>query len=396
MNSGCRAYAILTTCPPYGSRNVGDLLIEQRTRELVRNEKGPCDFLTVFREESLENRLEEINRCRAVLLPGFPVRDLPMFPGVYKLVENPDRIRPPLVPIGANWNRYPGDALSRTTVSYSEPTVTFLRRVAAQVREMSCREYFTCDVLARHGIENTVMTGDPAWFWLGALGHPMRRPARIDTLVFSPPLSPFYADQACEVLAMLSKRFPAAERLCAFHLFDADTAPRSETRHENSAAMTDAVTAKNRVIRRQARRHGFQIVEMAGALANLDRYQTCDLHVGYECHAHLNFFSRRIPSLLIAEDARGVGFNDTLGVGGFDGFRRVSRQEPTTGKRVTSGYCTSREELEVAVPREDLAERLDEFLAHECESRFRRYLGLSARLDEIYAERMRPFLRALP
>src|SRR5690554_5653412 len=116
MNSGCRAYAILTTCPPYGSRNVGDLLIEQRTRELVRNEKGPCDFLTVFREESLENRLEEINRCRAVLLPGFPVRDLPMFPGVYKLVENPDRIRPPLVPIGANWNRYPGDALSRTTI----------------------------------------------------------------------------------------------------------------------------------------------------------------------------------------------------------------------------------------------------------------------------------------
>jgi hypothetical protein len=387
-------YVLLTTCPSNGSRNVGDKLIEQRTKDIIIREKGPCEFLTFFREEPLDEHLGEINASRGVLMPGFPVRDTPMYPGVYRLVKDLRRIRVPLIPIGANWNTYPGDAQSRREVQYSAETVAFLRLVAGQIDRVSCREHHVCSILKRHGIDNTVMTGDPAWYDLASLGKPLRRPAEIRRIAFSPPLSPFYADQGESVMTMLADMFPSATRLCAMHLDDADTSPTRAG--ENSAAMSPEVTAKNRRIRQRAKELDFQVIQMAGKLEAMSAYDTCDLHVGYECHAHLYFLSHRIPSVLIAEDARGVGFNDTLGVGGFNGFVRAQTAAQSIRKTHTSGYCTTVAELAIAPPRNDLPVAIREFLEQETATGFRRFLGLPAYLDETYERVMRPFIRSLP
>jgi hypothetical protein len=387
-------YVLLTTCPSYGSRNVGDKLIEQRTKEIIDREKGPQDYLTLFREEPLDDRLDEINASRAILMPAFPIRDTPIYPGVYRLVKDLSRIRVPMIPIGANWNTYPGDAQSRRDVQYSAETVSFLRLVAGQVDRVACREHHVCDILHKHGIKNTVMTGDPAWYHIPSLGKPLQRPAEIRRLAFSPPLSPFYADQAESLMTMLAERFPSAQRLCAMHLDDADTSPTANS--ENSAALSPEVTAKNRRIRNRAKELGFQVLQMGGKLEMLSEYDTCDLHVGYECHAHLYFFSHRIPSVLIAEDARGVGFNDTLGVGGFSGFVRAQTAASGGRKKHTSGYCTTLSELALAPPRIDLHLAIRDFLDEELSTGFRRYLGLPAYLDETYNQVMRPFIRALP
>jgi len=404
-------YTILTTCPPYGSRNVGDELIERRTKDLIDLERGESEYLTIFREEPLDDRLDDINATRAVLMPAFPIRDTPMHPGTYRLTADLSRIKVPLIPVGANWNVYPGDALSRRTTVYSQATVDFLKQVAGQVERISCREHHVGEVLGRHGISNTWMTGDPAWFFPEALGRPMHRPKRVERVVFSPPLSAYYADQARRVMAMLAARFPDAERICAFHLFDAEVgedatgetgseadagAGSGSRRSENSAALSADVTAKNRLIREAAGDLGYTIWQMAGDLVKLDRYETCDLHVGYECHAHLNFFSRRRPSVLIAEDARGVGFNDTLGVGGFTGFVRSQHEAGAARKAITSGYATTLDELALAPPSVTVEREIDAFLAGEVESRFARYVGLAVHLDTVYREAMQPFIRSLP
>ena len=393
-------YTLLTTCPPYGSRNVGDELIAERTRALIEHERGETDFLTIFREEPLDDRLDEINATRAVLMPAFPIRDTPMHPVTYQLVEDLSRIRVPLIPIGANWNVYPGDSISRRTIQYSQPTVDFLRHIAGQVDFISCREYHVGPILARHGIDNTRMTGDPAWFLPSAFGRPMHRPDRIRRLVFSPPLSPFYADQACRVVALLARRFPDAERICAFHLLDAastkNQTPDNTVKSERSAALSADVTAKNQRIREAATEHGYDIRQMAGNLANLDFYETCDFHVGYECHAHLNFFSRRRPSYLIAEDARGIGFNDTLGVGGFTGFVRAQTESDTTRKTITSGYATCLHELALAPPKCDIVGEIEEALDRDLDGSFRSFIGLPNFLDDVYNRVMRPFIQSLP
>ncbi len=392
------AYTILTTFPAQrSSANVGDQLIEVAVKRLVEREKGAVRFLTIFREDPLDDLIDRINATAAVLMPGFPIRDVPIYPGCYRLVEDLDRIEVPLIPIGANWNIYPGDAISRRGLRYSAATLDFLRRVAAGVDAISCRENTVCDVLRRHGIINTVMTGDPAWYDPDFLGRPFHRPESVRTVVFSPPLSPYYREQGLAVLRLLRRSFPAARGICAMHLTDLKASPFSDKSGTNDASMRLDVAEKNAAIREEARRLGFEVLELAGDVGRLRFYEECDLHVGYECHAHLSFFRYRRPSVLIAEDARGIGFNYTLGAGGITGFVRRRADLPFAENRGgTSGYCVSDEDYALAPAREDLAEELEQYLREETESRFRRYLGVGAYIDETYATRMAPYLRELP
>ena len=389
-------YVLLTTFLPQGSSNVGDQLIERSVKGLIDTIKGKSVYVTIFREDPLDEHLPLINKARAILMPGFPVRDTPMYPGTYQLVEDLSRIRVPLVPIGGNWNTYPGDAVSRERVRFSEETVRFLRYVADQVDVVSMREYHACRVLHKHGITNTLMTGDPVWYDFEALGRPMKRPTRIERLVFSPPLSAFYVEQAERVLAMLAELFPKAERICAMHLADRATAGPG-AREARDAALRPEVAEKNRRIRSAATACGFEVRDVSKDVELLRFYETCDLHVGYECHAHLYFLRHRIPSVLIAEDARGVGFNYTFGVGGFDGFRRCQTGSWETGRSpLTSGYCVNLSELSLAPPRTDVQEAVRDFLVEELESGFRRYLGVADFIDETFEKAMRPFIASLP
>lgn len=387
-------YTILTTCPDSGSRNVGDKLIEVRLKDIMRREKGDSKFITIFREDSLNNRLDEINASRAVLMPAFPVRDTPMYPRTYRLTDCLADIKVPMIPVGANWNVYPGDEQSRRETNYSQATVNFIRYIAKQVDQVSCREPFTCDILKKHGVENTLLTGDPAMFSPRLLGVAMKRPSEVRSLVFSPPLSFYYKEQADCIMTMLADLFPSARKICVFHLFDADTSP--DKQRENSAAVTPEVTAKNRYIRSLADRLGYEVINLAGNVEGMSVYDECDLHVGYECHAHLYFLSMRIPSVLIAEDARGVGFNQLFGVGGFSGFARREARSGVIRKTYTSGYCTTREEADLAPPRDDLHQELQDYLKRELKDKFKEYKSVGPLLDTLYERAMAPFIRAIP
>lgn len=390
-------YTILTTFPRSGCGNVGDKLIEEAVKSLVAAVRGDSEFLTIFREDDLTGQLPAINRTRAVLMPAFPIRDLPVWPGVYRLTPRLGDIRVPLIPIGANWNTYPGDYFDRSTVVYSPETAAFLRHTAGPAGVISCREYHLCRILRRHGIANPIMTGDPAWFDLDCLGKPMKRPAVVKKLVFTPPLSAFFEDQAHALLSMLAELFPAAEKYCVFHLADCITNPLAPgERSDNSLAMSPEVAAKNESIRNFARRKDFQVIMGNHELARIAFYRDCDLHVGYECHAHWGFLRQRLPSVLIAEDARGVGFAYTGGVGGFEGFARQEFPAAPLRPRDTSGYCGSREEYRRAPADPNLASRVREFLEDELESAFRRFSGVAAFLDETWEKRMKPFLASLP
>jgi hypothetical protein len=101
--------------------------------------------------------------------------------------------------------------------------------------------------------------------------------------------------------------------------------------------------------------------------------------------------------VLIAEDARGVGFAYTLGTGGFDGFHRtmVSAAAPAR-KTVTSGYATTVEEYSQAPAIAGLDETVRGFLEEELDSGFRRYIGLADYIDDTYSSVMEPFIRTLP
>lgn len=392
-----KKYTLISTFPENrASGNVGDMLIRESEKMLIQKVKGPAEFITYFREDPLEAYVDVINETDAVLMT-FPIRDTPMYPGTIRLVEQLDDIRVPIIPLPANWNVYPGDELSRENIVYSQETTDFLRRIAGSVEALPCREYHTCRVLARHGIHNTVMTGDPSWYDPAYFGQSMHRPERIDKLVFTPPLSPFYVLQAKSLMSMLAQLYPDAERICSMHLSDSRVNPYQDTRPTNDVSMSEAVAEKNARIRQVAAESGFEVREVSGDVSKLAFYKECDLHVGYECHAHVSFFRWRRPSILIAEDARGVGFNYTFGIGGFDGFLRsqVGQQTYNT-ESGTSGYCMSLGEYSTAPCDHDLPKRVHQFLLEETSSRFRRFMGVAHFIDETYEQAMEPFLHMLP
>ena len=394
-------YVIISTFAEKGSGHVGDLLIEQSLKDLITHIKGEHEFLSVFRESSLEEHLDAVNDSRAVLMPAFAIRDTPMHPLSYRLVDDLKRVRVPLIPVGANYNVYPGDGQSRSVLSYSKETTDFLRYIAAQMEEFSCREYFTARILQKHGITNTVMTGDPTWYDIHCIGKKMKRPVSIERLVFTPPLSPYYREQAEQMIRMLAIRFPDAQRYCAMQIADMTTAKKrvqdKEFTAEPSAALSPEVAEKNRRIRSFAREWGFEVKEVSHDVKRIEFFASCDLHVGYECHAHLYFLKKRIPSVLVAEDARGVGFGYTLGTGGFHGFYRPQSQSPHfVRKQVTSGYATTLEEYSQAPAIQNLHEIIADFVEEELESGFRRYTGLADYIDDTYESVMKPFIEALP
>jgi hypothetical protein len=387
-------YTVLTTYPSKGCRNVGDQLIEEAIKTLLTRLKGETEFFTIFREDDLSNHLDRINQSKAVIFP-LAIRDLPLWPGCYRFTGNLSDFKVPLIPIGTNYNVYPGDCRTRKNTKYSEATRQFLHYLADQNEYFSCREYHTCRLLKDHGISNTLMTGDPAWYEVNKIGQPMQRKGKVDKLVFSPPLSHFYLEQAIDIMRMLGDLLPEAEKFCVFHTADMNTF--KEATPENSYAMSPQVTEKNTAIAEFAEKNGFEVKYLFGESDKLQFYLDCDLHIGYECHAHLYFLRHRIPSVMITEDARGFGFSYSLGGASFDGFERcMGNCEMNVTKNNTSGYCTTLKEYSIAPSSYELLDQLRQYLEEELENNFRRISSIAGIIDDTYYSAMEPFIKALP
>jgi len=110
----------------------------------------------------------------------------------------------------------------------------------------------------------------------------------------------------------------------------------------------------------------------------------------------LTTFPENRSSANVGDQLIEVAIN-TLGGGGFDRFVRKGpglARSPKEGG--TSGYCVTAEEFAAAPARPDLVPALRQFLREECDTGFRRYLGVANLIDETYEKVMAPFLRSLP
>ena len=388
-------YTILTSFPKTGCGNVGDELIEVAVKQIFKKELGEEDFLVFFREDDVTEHIERINKTKGVLLNAFPIRDLPIYPGVYKLTDRLEDIIVPLIPIGSNYNVYPGDYYDRITLSYSKETVDFLKHVSDQNEVISVREYLTEQVLNRHGISNTLMTGCPSFYDFNYMGKKMSRPSNVRKVVFTPPMSYCYKDQAIKVMDTIAKIFKNAEKICCFICGDSKTTPLCDNMvSDNSAAMNPEVALKNMAIRKHGEELGFKTVLASHDIRRIDFFDECDLHIGYDCHGALSFIRRRKPSVMIAEDARGTGFIYTLSLPEFFGYKRLKYQ-PQEKPTNTSGYCDSDELFLIADADMTLPDRLEAFLTEQIACNFRRYMGVADIIEDTYHSSMKPFIKSL-
>ena len=363
-------YTMLTTMV---SGNVGDQLIVESAKKLIESIKNDKDFLEFSRDEDLTNHLEKINKTKAIIMPHFGIRDPDMYPNTYRLVNDLSKIKVPLIPIGIGWKGFPGDLETLQTLKYSKNTQKFLKYISNQVHTMMCREDFTCKILENHNITNTKMSGDCAWYDIKKIGMKMKCPEKIRKIVFTTPYQERYLEQAKSIIKMISEKFPEADKICSFH--------------------TGYKTIKtDKKILKYAKENQFQIKDVSSDIRKIDFYKDCDLHIGYRCHGHIFFLRNRIPSILINEDGRGVGFSYTFGIGGFNGFIRKKKNIfKIIGKFSKHKFLNKQIEADV-----NLDKKISLFIDKQQKLCFSEYHKVSEIIDETFKNVMKPFIQSLP
>lgn len=378
-----KEYTILTTYPKHQSGNVGDKLITHSAKDMISAIKGKADFISFFRGKDLTNQIDRINKTDAIIMPGCATR-YNMYPGMYKLVDDLDKLQPPLIPLGSSWSNFPGDYIDCKNLSFSKKTKRFLKYLSTQSKYFACRDYYTCNILENNGIDNTLMTGDCAWYDLDSIGKNMKRSNKINKLVFTTPHNSLYTSQAKNIVKMLKDLFPDAEKYCSFH---------------------SVLDEKDKEIKEYARKNDFIIKKTSHEVDKLSFYEDCDLHVGYRLHGNIAFLRKRIPSVLLNEDGRGVAFSYTIGIDGFNAFYRwIPNRLYDIIKRLENRYIHFKggyliKEISdkiVAKANPLVVEEIKRFLEEEKKNDFRRFRKISDYIDDTYNNKMKPFIEEMP
>lgn len=305
-------------------RNSGDHLIGDRARALLRRFVDE-DVVAVDRRKIDDSAYDLFNRARAVMLAGGPAYQRKMYPAIYPLERG--RVRVPIIPYGLGWKAPVGKTIE--SFEFAPEALDFIKDVHSGIELSSVRDPLTLDVLNHIGVSNVLMTGCPAWYDLEYFDTPFRFPTEVKTLVLSMPA--VMQPGVFELMEWLTREFPKARRVASFHhgIIPATTSRGLKVGRQNAAFALSAL------------RRGWSVASLAGSLKKMERlYTAADLHIGYRVHAHLLCLSRRRSSILINEDARGVGQaraldagSLTVGKGGIEPYQKAVHDHLSSGGR---------------------------------------------------------------
>lgn len=279
-------------------KNIGDYLIGDRAKSLLK-EFVDDDILELDRFKDLTPHLDQINSSRALILCGGPAYDEDIYPGIYPLVNDLSRIKVPIIPFGLGWSGKP--IFQPKAFTFKPEALDFIQSIHSKIEKSSCRDIVTEKILNNQGIKNVIMTGCPVWYSLPDIGKKAKN-TTIKKIVVTTPAGKHLWNQSNEVLKSVKKQFPEAEIIYSFHrgIYPGSGTP---LRQGLSYMLMSFLGFIN----------GAKIVDVSYDLSKIKFYDECDLHVGYRVHAHLYFLSKRIPSILINEDGRGLGMTESLG-----------------------------------------------------------------------------------
>lgn len=364
---------------------MGDFLIYDRAKALLREHKGMQDYLELHsRRDSLDSRLDEVNSTKAVIICGGPGTVWNMYPRTYPLATNLDDIKVPIVIMGSGWYGVPGDDATLEQYAFNDSTMRLFEKIRCQGTTIGVRDHLTERALQNNGITNVTMTGCPSWYDLEHLDDDFQAPAAIKTVVFTPPARRVFQGQAVQVMKVLRRLFPDSLLICSFHRgIDAD----EQTSQEAARWMGEMALSAGEL--------GYEVMDTSYGLENVSFYEQCDLHVGYRVHGHIYFLAKRKPSFLIHEDGRGRGASEALGLPGIQGWERTlvgkiaaKVKEPHLGSILGARSLDMR-------ARKAVADELEGYIKDELANGFDSFRSLPQTFRRHY-QSMVGFLNAIP
>ncbi len=236
-----------------------------------------------------------------MILCGGPGYSSNFYPGIFPLTSPLTKIEVPIVPMGLGWIGRPMD--HPEAFAFTEASMRALRHIHERIPYSSVRDPITESILRRHGLENVLMTGGPAWYSLSDLHAEFRPRGAIRRVVLSDPANNRLYGQSIRLMQEVRRLLPDAEGHLVFH---------RGLKADEFTPFRRAVPA--RLLSVFAKILRFHPIDASYGTDRIAFYRDCDLHIGYRVHAHLSFLSIRRPSFLIAEDGRGMGQARGLGV----------------------------------------------------------------------------------
>lgn len=279
-------------------KNIGDFLIGDRAKNLLKTYVDE-DILEINRFGEIAPYLDQINQSNALILCGGPAYTADFYPNIYNLSEILDLIKVPIIPFGLGWTGKPFH--EHLNFKFTPTALEFAKNIHQSIEFSSCRDVLTEEILKKNGIENVKMTGCPVWYHLDSFEKTFEKLETPKTIIISTGAKQSLLFQSISLLGMVKSLFPDSKIIVTYHrgIFPGKNTPLRKGLSYTSIASYAKVL-------------GMEVRDVSSDLGKIAFYEDCDLHIGYRVHAHLDFLSRKKPSLLINEDGRGLGMVKSL------------------------------------------------------------------------------------
>ena len=345
-------------------KNAGDFLIGKRAYDLIKHLRTDRELIIGEGWRPLHKQFSEdlLSNLKAIIISGGPGYLPNMYPDIYPLVPDAGNYKIPIFLLGLGaW--MPGKDYE-TTMPYlfNEFSKKFLLAIEKK-GTLGVRDLISFKVLQKNGLKNIQLNGCPAWYDVPSLSKQMETPSKINNIVFTPPASIVYLDQAKNLLIQLIETFPHSKINVSFHR---GYASDKYTNKNDAKAYTGFAN--------WARDLGCSVEDISYSAEGFNEYDDFDVHIGYRVHAHIYFLSRRKVSGLIAEDSRGLGVKECL------------------GGVVYKGWVSEAPEL----VDKSLPEKFMNNFFDEMKNNFMSYVEIPYRIDSIWENAMKPFVLNLP
>ncbi len=296
-------------------KNVGDFLIADRCKKLIKYYNPNCEIVEISRYESLDDKLELVNSAKAIILAGGPGYLPNLYPTVFKLTRNLDDIKVPIIPMGMGWFGQSKSDINVYNYKFTPKSMQLLERIKNDSKYFGARDYYTSRMIKNNGYNNALMTGCPAWYDVEYIEKEFNTKKEINKVVFSTPAGVHYAEQTVKMMEVVKNKYPNAKLICAFHR----GIEKDQYTNENSANVM--IFMKN-----AAEKLGYEIEDLSYNLSKMSIYDECDLHIGYRVHAHIYCLSHRVRTVLLNEDGRGSGVCQATSLYGIDCYYDIINQ----------------------------------------------------------------------
>jgi hypothetical protein len=308
-----------------GKNNAGDFLIKYRAFNLFKELRDDRKIIDFNEWEAIDDeKLKVINNSKALILLGGPGILPYMYPNIYKLRDNLDDIKVPIIMMGLGWKDPQGDWINTYKYGFSQNSRKLLDRIKKDGFLSSVRDYHTHNSLIFQGYDNVLMTGCPAYYDLDYIGKDIKNPI-IKRVAFSLGVSfvnsTSMENQMKKIILQLKEKFKDKIFEVVFH-------------HSIDFEKIIKVYGMGKGQEKHIKKHlefikwlkdnNISYVDISGSAENLiNYYSKVDLHIGYRVHAHIFMNSISKFSILITEDGRGKGVRNTIDGIVIDGYLKI-------------------------------------------------------------------------